>query len=620
MKKPKIHLQEKDIERILTVAKKQALPTRKLKKQCKRGILFAIEQNYRPTSIREIERVIRTCGRLTKPTREQYWRVRERLREAMEKPCPGFLRRTIFNLRVLKGMTAGAITMSIVALSLHFTFTSAPHISAGNISINIIYGGVAVDGKNGLVKGYDGQAVGEGDTLITGKWENALVELQVYDHSVIRLGDNTSVTVEKVIDSKEITLSLQGRIWVKTFDGTSHLKIKASEATTITIPRGAVTILSNDRVTRVLTKENVALVEVMNSEDGSIKAQKVQVPEKHIVNIPKALEKNPEKSIESQKMGDVTRILGLGGNQWVEENEKHDKVFKENLENQKKEEVKKMAGPLPGSPLYTAKKIKEEAGLSILSENQKPFAKLEQAATRFNEALVLFENGKNEEAMKVLGEYKGIIQEITEKDFYGSEAQKLKSAFSGHLATAKNKLASITPETSSYNAKELIESLIIQNAHEGDKVDKKDTIAQNRLYEIRDLIREGKEDIALIYFNEYADMTRESMELARKLMRQGDDSAVRNISMEKASIEVPLLDLIIKESGLLAEKASQLKQETVKSIKEISQALSQEMAPKATLTGVAYRQEGIEKQGESISRDENPDQLPAFRISGVAKK
>jgi hypothetical protein len=607
-----------DVKLLLAIAKQHAEAERKIKKRCKRGVLFAVGQNYKPSSLRQIERLLKTCGRLASPTDKTYWKVRARLKEAMKRRPRSLLHHLIFQWKLWQKLLAGTATIAILLGAFQFSFSHAPYISAGGISVNIIYGGVAVNSSEGLRKGYDGQSVGEGDTLITGDWENALVELQIFNHAIIRLGDNTSVKIEDVSQNDEVTLSLEGKIWVKTFDEESHLKLRASESTTVTVPRGAASILSNARLTKVMTKENIALVEVMNTENGTVKSQKVQVPEEHVINIPKAIEKNPEVSIESKKVANVDTVLGGDGEGWIEENEKQDKVFKENLEQQKKEEMKKVAGTLPGSPLYTAKKMGEEAKLRALPENEKPLARLDQAKIRLHEAIVLFDEGKSEDADAVLEEYKDAIQNITEEKRYGVQESEILDALRKQLEEASKELSLTTaPDSDTYRAKEAVEELLIDTSDE--KVEEKGSIAKEKLYEILQLLEEGKEDIALIHFSEYADMTQESLDLARLLMRQGDDSAAQKISIEKNEIEIPLLDLIIEESELLREKAEELKKMTITGIKDIQETVSEE--PTAVLTGVAYKDPDAGKEEEdSMIIDEPEEKSPAFRVSGVARK
>ncbi len=606
--------EENSIHEILEAAKKAAIVPQRTKKHCKRGVLFAIEQEHKLSSLRCLERMLKNCGRLAKPTTEQYWRVRETLREAMARPRPTLLSRWVFNMRMAKSLLAGAVSVCLLMLVLHVSFQTAPQMSAGSVSINIIYGGVAVDGKEGLVKGYNGRAVSEGETLITGKSENSLVELVVFDNAIIRLGDNTSVTLEKIAQNEDVTISLKGMVWVKTFEDESHLKILASDSTMISVPRGAITILSNERITRVLAKENVALVEVVNQENDLIKTQTVRVPQEYVVTIPKSTEGNPEKQFESQKASNLERILGSEAKQWIEENEKHDKVFEDSLEQARKDEMKRYAWPLPGSPLYTAKKIKEGASLSLLPENEKPLAKLEQAATRLQEAVTLFESGDQEHAEELLREYTGMIASIQAEKLYGENAEVLDNAVQEHLISMQKKLSlAVKSETPAYSAKEAVEALLLDNStQDGDeKAKRKDGIAQEKLYEVLRLLKEGKQIAALILFNDYADMTLESLDLAKKLLRQGEESAVYVMAIEKLEKELPLIDIIAKEEGPLGNKAKELKGAAFASVKEISEWLSKKSEPSATVSGVAQK-----KQGNQIPSED----AAAFRITGVARK
>ncbi len=604
------------------MVKEDIAPARKLKKQCKRGVLFAVQQNYKPTSLRQLEHTLRNCGRLTKSSREQYWRIRERLREAMVRPPRNFIRRWIFNWQVFRRTLAGTVAVAVVLLTLHTLFTQAPYISANSMSIHIIYGGVAVETSDGLIKGYEGQSINEGDIIITGESENALIELNIFDNAVIRLGDNTSIAIDKVTQEEDVILSLEGKIWVKTFENESHLKIKASESTIITVPRGAASILSNNRVTRVLTRENIALVEVNNTESGNIKAQKVQVPAEHIVNIPKALQKNPEKNIESQKVASAEKIFGDGN--WIQTNEEQDKIFKENLEQQKRKDIKKSAGVLPGSTLYTAKKIGEGARFSITAKSNQYLAKLDQATARLHEAVMLFEEEYNEEANKALEEYRAIITEIYQHQLLGGQAERVNEAVQKHLNEINNSLAiAITPDMKAYQAKEVIESLILGISSKEEVVKEKDDIALDKLYEILNLLEEGNEQVAIIHFAEYADVTMESIDIAKHLLRMGESVAAQDIAKRKTEIELPLLDIIIQKSELPGEKAENLKQNILNSIKEITDNLTKNSGPITVLTGVAVKSdkpETLEPEEESITKEEVIGKTPVFQISGIAKK
>lgn len=100
----------------------------------------------------------------------------------------------------------------------------------------------------------------------------------------------------------------------------------------------------------------------------------------------------------------------LFGLPWVSVNLDQDAVHRADIAQLQQERREKMAGILPTSFLYPAKRIAEEVDvLFTLGSDAKAEKRVRQADTRLSEAMTLLQNGENDEAEESLTEYRDTL-------------------------------------------------------------------------------------------------------------------------------------------------------------------------------------------------------------------
>jgi hypothetical protein len=618
MKKRKVYIlqslqktygSQSDIVELLIHAKLESKPGNKLKTQCKKNIMFAIGESRNGQSLLEIKEVVRQQNKYPIAAGHKE-RIRENLMEAIRTKRPSIWSQWVFSFKLWRNMIATGLTCVLVIVAMQLTVKNVPHTRASGMYLNIIYGGAAVSYNNSLKKASNSQSIGVNDTIVTGK--DSFVELKLFDHSVVRLGDNTSLRIVNVTPSEEIvTLQLEGTAWVRTLEDRSHVNIRTASSTSISVPKGVVSIESNDRVTRVLTKENVALVEVGHSDQGTITTQTVQVLQDQVAYIPVS---SPGTDITSRPVR-VGKILDP---KWVQENEEQDKNYLASIKAEKKEEIIRNAGALPGSPLYPAKIATEKAKLSLLVNEARPNAQLASANIRLQEALALQAEGRQTEAMAIFQEYKSAITLVfiaATEELYGVRGKELVSELKNHIADAQGKLKFLAnPADPVYEIKTFVDSYALKLAHNKERISEKDQIAQSKLYQVLEVLDRGDDTLALQLFTDYADITQEAFDEAHKLQRAGDSTLIQKMVRQKTEIELPLLTLI-EQKPLLSAKASELRAYIQQSADSAVVKLSKENQPISNVNQVT--KVASVAPVEVVSKTEIAE---PFKISGVAKK
>lgn len=535
--------------------------------------------------LRDVERLLKQSAQQSQPSSEVKNRIKAELMVRIETtPRLSFSQWFFSEFTLFRKMLAGTVAVCLVLFATSIHSSSIPETEASGMYVRIIYGGAALSFGDTLRKAADQDALTVGDTLITGK--DSFVEIEVFGHSMVRLGDLSTVTIADVSTDQHVTLDVDGKVWVKTVGGDNNLRIRTADGVNVSVPNGAVSIESNKRFTRIITKENIALVEIKNTRRDEIKAHNIKVIKDHLVYIP-----SPRMAVKAMKQEIVTKPTTTSS-KWITENETQDKEYATTLETKKQDAIAKEAGVLPDSPLYIAKKITEKATLTIAGDEGKSLIQLENAEKRLLEAVALFEQGKTDEASKMLTDYKaaiGLIQEDIAR-IYGSKSDEIQMALKAHLTSIKDKLAlAVTPDKPSYEALKFVEDKILTLSDEKSQAQEKDSLALKKLYEMLDLLSKGDTVSGQTHFTEYEDMTRESIDMAMKLLRQGDPTAAKAVLSQKNDIELPLLD-VASQNPELAERVEALKKYTTENLATISQELSKLSEPTAVIKGAAVKQ------------------------------
>lgn len=344
------------------------------------------------------------------PSRVYRDSARQRLMASMfAHRMPGW--HNIFEFFWYKRNTSVAIVAAFLVFTSVFSFVSHPFLtSAHETNILKISGNVWVERGMNRILAKDGEVVQAGDKIVT--TEGSKAEIHFLDYSVARLDSGTKLTIQETpsneneIKSKPTQLEVvEGKVW------TNSLKTKSTPNFEVITPHGSVSantasfaVEVEDDGTEVMVNSKEAKIIVNNAEDtlgegGKIKMQKSRL----IVPI-------------DEKTND----------EWVQENEQADEKHMQEVKTKATAELKNDTGALPGDPLYSLKKITENAKVT-LTFNDEEKKKLEDqiTETRLAEATILMEDGRLDEATAILN---GLGQEVGDNDIHQKVGQIVDSS------------------------------------------------------------------------------------------------------------------------------------------------------------------------------------------------
>jgi len=233
------------------------------------------------------------------------------------------------------------------------------------------------------------------------------------DSGVVRLQEETAIKLHdltaRASPAPELlpTLTLyRGDIWVQGLVP-SHMRglTIATSHGFITVNEGSVRIAEDD-IVEVEVYDRRAVVQHENNEITLVAGERTRMWEG---NIPLA-KKIPE---------------GWYDGVWVSQNIERDAVHRSDISQRAQEHRASIAGILPTSPLYPAKRLAEKYVLITRGQEARIAKKLEFAQTRLNEAAALLAEGDIDTAMVPLAEYKGTLLALASDPDEGSLAQFL---------------------------------------------------------------------------------------------------------------------------------------------------------------------------------------------------
>lgn len=293
--------------------------------------------------------------------------------------------------------TSLAVVASFLIIVSTFSFVSRPFLtSAHETNILKISGNVWVERGMNRILAQDGEAVFSGDKIVT--TEGSKAEIHFIDYSVARLDAGTKLTISETPDKEDELTSkptkieiVEGKIW------TNSLKTKSTPNFEVITPHGSISantasfaVEVEEDSAEVLVNSKEATVIVNNAEDTLTEGGKIKMQKSRII-IP----------IDEQE-----------DDEWVEENEQADEKHIQEVKTKATAELKDETGALPGDPLYSLKKITENAKVSLTFDDaEKQKLEDEINETRLAEATILAEDGRVEEATEILN---GLGKEVEE--------------------------------------------------------------------------------------------------------------------------------------------------------------------------------------------------------------
>ncbi len=310
-------------------------------------------------------------------------RIKEAVLRRLEVPhvrwMPSFLKWTAAFAAFLMGVQSLPLVFLAPVLQAE---TSVQIIASGEVSVTV--GGI--QNSVNVTSFLKGPAV-----IRTG---NSQATVIFNDDGVVRLSANTTVRIHDIGDrphfaSQHPTLTLvKGQLWALGTIPTAFLPISiATSQGVASVNAGSLSVTDDGRnVTLAVydrgasfrsTKKELFLVtgESLSARGGSIASS----------HVPASGFLQP----------------------WVSVNLDMDAAHRFQIGQLQKERREKMAGILPDSSFYLAKRLAEEVDVIFtLDKDSKVEKRVRQADTRLNEAIALLQKGQDEQAEKPLSEYK----------------------------------------------------------------------------------------------------------------------------------------------------------------------------------------------------------------------
>ncbi len=220
---------------------------------------------------------------------------------------------------------------------------------------------------------------------------NASAKVLIHDDGVVRLGPGTTARVNVPRTSSDptdptITL-IDGQLWVlglipPAFPG---ITVQGSQGL-VDVHAGSISIFDHDNRFHVAAYDGGAIVQTEKGDHLLVLGERLKMRNNIVAS----------QRVTQKSFADA----------WVQENIMSDLGHRDDIARIQAERRAEMAGILPNSFLYPAKRIAEEVDvLFALSSKSRSEKRAQQATTRLSEALALIKEGDVTEANASIAEY-----------------------------------------------------------------------------------------------------------------------------------------------------------------------------------------------------------------------
>ncbi len=292
---------------------------------------------------------------------------------------------------------AAAFAVFLLAVRIMPLVLLAP-VTQAETSVQLIPSGDVTVSVGGVVSSLEASQVLRGPVLIsTGPQSQATVILN--DDGVLRMGPNTVLRLHDLGDRPQFSAAsatatlVEGQVWVLGLlpPAFPSITVETSRGT-VEVNAGSVSINDDgDTVTTAVYDKGAAFGTDDNNRIFLISGERVIT-----------------RGAGGPYVNDMPPVLFT--TPWVSVNLDQDAVHRAEIAELQQERREKMAGILPGSFLYSAKRIAEEVDvLFTLDSEAKVEKRVRQADTRLSEALTLLQNGEQDEAEESLTEYRDTL-------------------------------------------------------------------------------------------------------------------------------------------------------------------------------------------------------------------
>jgi len=391
-----------------------------------------------------------------------------------------------------------------------FSITSGVQASAVNL-LEVVQGDVLVNG----IPVDEVALLQEGDEVMTGI--GAMAHVQLVDDTRLTMGPRTEILL-KSTDQIHIELE-EGRVWTQVVNPVSDSEVKLSfpDGEVVASQRSSfdVNITGDESIVQV--SENLVALHT----EGEVKYEG-------------SLGKGSQLTITDEVLVEELPD-NLSDDVWWEFNESYGKTYVAQLDEQYDEATLASVSILPDHPLYFLKSWRETVQENItFTEGAKQDLVAQHMELRLNEAQILIEQGKTEEAEEALVAYQDAVEKSIELSGLDSVEEHVEEA-------QKELLAKLEVDAGTQLLEDQLEetsALVAESA--SDKNDVRMLSASQKLDRVPGLIELGDLEQALYYLESYKE---ESMSILMEL---------ENVSLEDREVLISnLLEQKMKDLQML---------------------------------------------------------------------
>lgn len=384
-----------------------------------------------------------------------------------------------------------------------------------------------------------------GDQVKTGN--NSRAEILFPNYSVVRMASNTHINIAQFLqdthEENPIILKLQaGRLWSSVISEQQEVFIETKQSR-ISANFGIFDVLANGATT-VRSIQNMVYVE---SRTLDLKS--------HLM-----LSAGFETTVSNVTIQPVSTTLTE--DLWSQENQKKDRYLRQEIFDQEQKELKKIAGILPGNPLYDMKQVVSNA----LATKNLEFVQAEFAASK-----VLANEGINDLATEQFRQAQTDLQAL----WTTPENQQ---DILDYLVTEKVFFSQILPSNTLVQLKPLFQELFIAYAHNPEQ--EKLNQVSDKMLEVQNLIVQDQAETQPLLVASINSFLLQNKALINEAMNTGEKvNMEKMLAFQTQNLKV-LNDIAPSINDPEAQKNADLtRKELVNAIESIVEKLAPEQTP-----------------------------------------
>lgn len=438
--------------------------------------------------------------------------MRERVLEYIENSTKwnadvcGEYQGTRFGSFLKSAVTMALLFIIVVSSVLVFPF-NVKVVHAKATYLDEVVGDVKIVRKTRIIKALDNALLEEGDTILTE--HGGFATIKFLDESLSRLDEDTSLELRRlhrepmrpVVTNVELFIK-KGRLWTRVFgifDESSFVvntPVMAADAR----KKAAFDLYSDDSKTELTVFDNV--VDIKSGAGSESKSKTLIAGYKAQVTGPSLGDLKIEKIPRNEMINTE--------NKWVGTNLVNDQVYKDELVEVKERQIDESSD----------KEVNDDEITYLGDGSVFPDEELESLRLKFLDGYKLLVNaeaqlvrGNRSEAVKELKKFKNVTAVVLTRMKDAGEREPvyaglLRALMEEKIAIQLQDFASFLPGDRLYNAKETLQEVEIMIAEtELDKIKIRLKQAEGMLFEVQELLEDGKYNLASTLLKRYQNHT-----------------------------------------------------------------------------------------------------------------